>query len=162
MSMNILLMMLRAPRPSGQDDMRAIAKPRWIRKGYDGLTLFGYIITHSEEEAAAFNACCSPAKGSADDALYASFKNHEMIHLYQARACHDSWLLFYVRYGWYWLVACRYRRRLRNAGYRLNPFEMEAYANMHDLHYLDDKPHGTEGWRRYARMPLRERLSIYK
>ena len=35
--MNILLMMLRAPRPSRQDDMQAVAKPRWIRKGYDGL-----------------------------------------------------------------------------------------------------------------------------
>ena len=51
-----------------------------------------------------------------------------MIHLYQARACHDSWLLFYLRYGWYWLMALRYRRHLENAGYRLNPFEMEAYA----------------------------------
>jgi hypothetical protein len=81
-----------------------------------------------------------------------------MIHLYQARACHDSWLLFYLRYGWYWLQASRYHKRLRNAGYRLNPFELEAYANMHDLHYLDDKPHGATGWRRYARMPLSERM----
>ena len=83
---------------------------------------------------------------------------HEMIHLYQARDCHDSWLLFYLRYGWYWLLANRYRRRLKNAGYRLNPFEMEAYANMYDLHYLDDKPHGVAGWRRYARMSLDERM----
>jgi hypothetical protein len=89
---------------------------------------------------------------------FGSFKNHEMIHLYQARDCHDSWLLFYLRYGWYWLLANRYRRRLKNAGYRLNPFEMEAYANMYDLHYLDDKPHGAAGWRRYARMSLDERM----
>ena len=81
-----------------------------------------------------------------------------MIHLYQARDCHNSWLLFYLRYGWYWLLANRYRRRLKNAGYRLNPFEMEAYANMYNLHYLDDKPNGATGWRRYARMPLSERL----
>lgn len=146
--MNIVLMMLRAPRPSRQNDMRAVAMPRWIRRGYDGLTFFGHIITHTEQDAEAFNE------------RFGSIKNHEMIHLYQARACHDSWLLFYLRYGWYWLLASRYRKHLRNAGYRLNPFEMEAYANMHDLHYLDDKQSGTNEWRRYARMPLIERIKL--
>ena len=146
--MNIVLMMLRAPRPSRQNDMRAVAMPRWIKKGYDGLTFFGHIITHTEQDAEAFNE------------RFGSIKNHEMIHLYQARACHDSWLLFYLRYGWYWLLASRYRKHLRNAGYRLNPFEMEAYANMHNLHYLDDKQSGTNDWRRYARMPLIERTKL--
>jgi len=146
--MNIVLMMLRAPRPSRQNDMRAVAMPRWIRRGYDGMTFFGHIITHTEQDAEAFNE------------RFGSIKNHEMIHLYQARACHDSWLLFYLRYGWYWLLASRYRKHLRNAGYRLNPFEMEAYANMHDLHYLDDKQSGTNEWRRYARMPLIERIKL--
>jgi hypothetical protein len=148
--MNILLMMLRAPRPSRQNDMRAVAMPRWIRKGYDGLTFFGHIITHTEQEAEAFNQ------------RFGSFKNHEMIHLYQARDCHNSWLLFYLRYGWYWLLANRYRKHLRNAGYLLNPFEMEAYAKMYDLHYLDNKHSGTNEWRRYARMSLQERLRIYQ
>ena len=146
--MNIVLMMLRAPRPSRQNDMRAVAMPRWIRRGYDGLTFFGHIITHTEQDAEAFNE------------RFGSIKNHEMIHLYQARACHDSWLLFNLRYGWYWLLASRYRKHLRNAGYRLNPFEMEAYANMHNLHYLDDKQSGTNEWRRYARMPLIERIKL--
>ena len=148
--MNILLMMLRAPRPSRQNDMRAVAMPRWIRKGYDGLTFFGHIITHTEQEAEAFNQ------------RFGSFKNHEMIHLYQARDCHNSWMLFYLRYGWYWLLANRYRKHLRNAGYLLNPFEMEAYAKMYDLHYLDNKHSGTNEWRRYARMSLQERLRIYQ
>ena len=147
--MNIVLMMLRAPRPSRQNDMRAVAMPRWIKKGYDGLTFFGHIITHTEQDAEAFNE------------RFGSIKNHEMIHLYQARACHDSWLLFYLRYGWYWLLASRYRKHLRNAGYLLNPFEMEAYANMYNLHYLNDKKNGTNEWRRYARMSLKERLQIY-
>ena len=146
--MNILLMMLRAPRPSRQNDMRAVAMPRWIKKGYDGLTFFGHIITHTEQDAEAFNE------------RFGSIKNHEMIHLYQARACHDSWLLFYLRYGWYWLLASRYRKHLRNAGYLLNPFEMEAYANMYNLHYLDDKQSGTNEWRRYASMPLSERIKL--
>ena len=148
--MNILLMMLRAPRPSRQNDMRAVAMPRWIRKGYDGLTFFGHIITHTEQEAEAFNQ------------RFGSFKNHKMIHLYQASDYHNSWLLFYLRYGWYWLLANRYRKHLRNAGYLLTPFEMEAYAKMYDLHYLDNKHSGTNEWRRYARMSLQERLRIYQ
>jgi hypothetical protein len=37
---------------------------------------------------------------------------------------------------------------------------MEAYAHMHDLHYLDDKQNGTAEWRRYAKMSLSERLKI--
>ena len=147
--MNILLMILRAPRPSRQNDMRAVAKPRWIRKGYDGLTFFGHIITHNDEEAEAFNS------------RFGSFKNHEMIHLYQERSTHNSWICFYLRYGWYWLLASRYRKHLRNAGYLLNPFELEAYGQMYDLHYLDDKKSGTNEWRRYAMMSLQERLQVY-
>ena len=83
-----------------------------------------------------------------------------MIHLYQARSTHDSWLCFYWLYFVYWLKARRYRRRIRNAGYVLNPFEMEAYAKMHDLHYLDDKESGTNEWRRYAQMSLQQRYNL--
>ena len=147
--MNMFLMIFRAPRPSRTDDMKAVAKPRWIRKGYDGLTLFGTIITHTTQEAEVFNA------------HFGSLKNHEMIHLYQARSTHDSWLLFYLRYGYYWLMALRYHKRLKNAGYLLNPFEMEAYEHMDNLHYLDDKPAGAYGWKKYARMPISERFSLY-
>ena len=119
------------------------------------MTFFGYIITHSRLDAEAF------------DNPRSTMRNHEMIHLYQARSTHDSWLCFYVRYLYYWLTIsirycffCRYEgRRIPHAGYRLNPFEMEAYCYMHDLHYLDDKPHGTNGWRRYASMSLSERAS---
>jgi len=140
-------MMFRAPRPSRIDDMRAIAMPRWIRKGYDGLTFFGTIITHSEKDAEAFNQ------------RFSTLKNHEMIHLYQARSTHNSWLCFYVHYGWYWLCASLYRKRLKNAGYRLNPFEMEAYAHMNDLNYLKSIDKAT-GWRQYAQMTLEQRLAL--
>lgn len=145
----IIPLLLAWRRPSRVDDMPAVALPFWIRKGYDGLTFFGHIITPTAEEAEQMNT------------HFDAMKNHEMIHLYQARSTHDSWLCFYVLYGWYWLKANRYRRRFRNAGYLLNPFEMEAYARMYDLHYLDDKKSGTTEWHRYAQMPLRERLQRY-
>lgn len=158
--MNILLMMLRAAPPSRLDDMKAVAMPRWIKRGYEGLTFFGHIITHSQQEAEAFNACHTLTDRSKNGTYLGSLKNHEIIHLYQARACHDSWYLFYLRYGWYWLMACRYRKHLKNAGYKLNPFEMEAYAHMHDLDYLSDKPDGCTGWKAYARLSLDERLDM--
>lgn len=145
----IVSLMFRARRPSRISDMPAIALPFWIGKGYDGMTFFGHIITHSQQDAAYFNS------------HYSTMKNHEMIHLYQARSTHNSWLCFYWKYFVHWLRASRYRRRLRNAGYLLNPFEMEAYANMHNLHYLDDKESGTNGWRRYTDMSLEERLRLY-
>ena len=145
--MNLLLMMLRSVRPSRIADMPAVVKPRWIRKGYDGLTFFGHIITHTQQEAEAFNQ------------KFSTMKNHEMIHLYQARSTHDSWLCFYWKYFMFWLKANRYRKHLRNAGYLLNPFEMEAYAHMNDLHYLERFPDGkATGWKRYADMSLDERI----
>ncbi len=144
----IIPMMLRAPRPSRINDMPAMAMPFWMRRGYDGLTFFGHILTHTQQEADTFNN------------HFDAMKNHEMIHLYQARSTHDSWLCFYWLYFVYWLKACRYRRRLKNSGYLLNPFEMEAYAHMNDLHYL--QPGGTaNGWRQYAAMPLEERYRLY-
>ena len=142
--MNTLLMILRAPRPSHRDHMQVVVKPHWIRRGYDALTLFGTIITHNQQDADAFRDT---------SVLY----NHERIHLYQARSCHDSWWLFYLRYAYYWFAALPHTHHFRDAGYRLNPFEMEAYANQHNLHYLDDKQAGANQWRTYARMSLRER-----
>ncbi|MBO6143672.1 MAG: hypothetical protein J6O54_00245 [Prevotella sp.] len=145
----IIPLMLHATRPSRTADMPAIALPFWIRKGYDGLTFFGHIITHSQEEARQLNE------------RYDDLKNHEMIHLYQARSTHDSWLCFYWLYFVYWLRALPFRKRLRNSGYWLNPFEMEAYDRMDDLKYLDDKESGTNEWRRYAKMSVKERYNVY-
>ena len=56
--------------------MRAIARPWLIRKGYDGMTFFGRIITHSKEEAARINAA-----HTSKNIVSSTIKNHEMIHL---------------------------------------------------------------------------------
>ena len=148
--LTIIPLMFRAKRPSRMKDMQAVSLPFWIRKGYEGMTFFGHIITHSKAEAERFN--------NRHDAL----KNHEMIHLYQARSTHDSWMCFYWKYFLFWLKARRYHKHLRNAGYLLNPFEMEAYEHMHDLDYLADKENGATGWRHYAEMSLEKRFECYK
>ena len=148
MMLRVIPIMWRAVRPSKVVDMPAVVNTFWLRKGYEGLTFFGHILAPTQELADRFN-------GSADRAL----KNHEMIHLRQAQSCGDSWLRFYLLYIWYWLKGLRMNRQMKHAAYLLNPFEMEAYARMNDLDYL--KGPATE-WRRYAKMPLKERLKLYK
>ena len=130
--------------------MPAVVNSFWLPKGYEGLTFFGTILTPDQQEADRFNSG------------FSSLKNHEMIHLRQAQACGDSWVRFYLLYIWYWLRALRMSRRLKNAGYLLNPFELEAYGRMYDLHYLEHCRDGATEWRRYARMSLKERLQLYR
>lgn len=150
MMLQVIPIMWRAVRPSRVADMPAVVNTFWLRKGYEGLTFFGQILTPSQEEADRFNSGYSP------------LKNHEMIHLRQAQSTGDSWIRFYLLYIWYWLKALPMNRKMRNAAYLLNPFEMEAYARMHDMHYLDRREGGAQEWRRYAKMSLKERLSLYR
>lgn len=161
MMFRIIPIMLRAVRPSLTADMPAVVNTFWLRKGYEGLTFFGHILTPTQQEADRFNA------GESGDRMSAAMKNHEMIHLRQAQACHDSWLLFYILYIWYWLkIKCTagrsVRRQLKHAAYLLNPFEMEAYGRMNDLSYLKRCESGAQEWRTYAKMSMEQRLQIYK
>ena len=147
MMLRVIPIMWRAVRPSKVADMPAVVNSFWLPKGYEGLTFFGKILAPTQELADHFN------RG------FSSLKNHEMIHLRQAQSCGDSWIRFYLLYIWYWLKGLRMNRKMKHAAYLLNPFEMEAYARMHDLDYL--KGPATE-WRRYAKMKLKDRLKLYQ
>ena len=147
MMLRVIPIMWRAVRPSKVADMPAVVNTFWLRKGYEGLTFFGQILTPTQELADRFNAGLD------------EMKNHEMIHLRQAQSCGDSWLRFYLLYIWYWIKGLRMNRKMKHAAYLLNPFEMEAYARMHNLDYL--KGPATE-WRRYAKMKLKDRLKLYQ
>lgn len=153
--LQIIPIMWHAVRPSRVGDMPAVVNRFWLRKGYEGLTFFGTILTPSQEEADRFNNSHDP------------MKNHEMIHLRQAQATGDSWLRFYLLYIWYWFILFCFsglaiRRQLRNAAYLLNPFEMEAYDRMNDPDYLAQCKDGATEWRKYARMSVKERLRRYQ
>lgn len=151
----ILKLLLTARRPSKTKDMRAVSMPFWLHGSYDAVTFFGYIITNNDREAQLYNSL--PTEG------YHPVKYHETIHLRQAQSVHNCWLLFYLRYGWYHLQGLRARRHLKNAGYELNPFEMEAYANMYDRHYLERYPDGcATGWQHYARMSVAGRYRAWR
>ena len=148
--LGIFPIMWHAVRPSKVDDMPAVVNSFWLRKGYEGLTFFGTILAPDQAEADRFNNGPS------------YMKNHEMIHLRQAQSCGDSWLRFYLLYIWYWLRALPMSRKLKHAGYLLNPFELEAYGRMYDSGYLARCKDGAHEWRRYAKMPLKDRLKLYQ
>ena len=145
-----LVFIWRARKPSKMDNMPALRNTFWLRKGFAALTFFGTIITATKEEAERLNTSVN------------SIKVHEMIHLRQAQSLHDSWLLFYVRYLWYYLRGLPQNRRMRRAAYMTNPFELEAYRHMHDSHYLEQCRNGANEWRLYAKMKPRQRLAEYQ
>ena len=142
---HLLRLVWRARRPSLINDMPALPGGFWMRRGYDAFTFFGTILTNNVREAEAMNRRLT------------TLKNHEMIHLRQAQSTGDSWWHFYRLYLRYWWQGWRQRKQYPQAAYLLNPFEMEAYAHMHDLHYLDQCHDGATGWKRYARMTVEER-----
>ena len=148
--LSILRLMVKAVRPSRTGEMKAVCDAFWLGRRYEALTFFGFILTHSREDADYYNS------------HYDQLKNHEMIHLRQAQATGDSWLLFYLRYGWYWLRGLRWNRRMRNGAYLLNPFELEAYRHDHDLSYVERcGESGAQEWRQYAKMSYQERVAVY-
>ena len=159
---SVFSIMLSAVRPSRVEDMHAEVNSFWIRKGFDGLTFFGTILTPSQELADSFNNASNSVVG---DLQSAQMKNHEMIHLRQAQSCGDSWIRFYLLYIWYWFkIACFGRFGIKHAAYLLNPFEMEAYLHMNDLNYLNSVAGDTQSpaneWRKYAKMSIKERLLV--
>ena len=137
MIFRVIPIMWRAVRPSLTADMPAVVNTFWLRKGYEGLTFFGHILTPTQQEADRFNA------GESGDRMSAAMKNHEMIHL----RC---------------TAGRSVRRQLKHAAYLLNPFEMEAYGRMNDLSYLKRCESGAQEWRTYAKMSMEQRLQIYK
>ena len=149
----IIPLLLKVRRPSRISDMPALKDAFWLGKGYEALTFFGFILMHSTEAARRMN----------ENGRMSRLKNHEMIHLRQVQACGDSWLHFYWKYFVFWLKARKARKKFKNAGYLLNPFEMEAYDHDHDLHYLERFPDGkATGWKRYAAMSLEARMLILR
>ncbi len=151
MMFRVIPIMWKSVRPSRVADMPAVVNTFWLRKGYEGLTFFGHILTPTQADADRFNSG------------YNALKNHEMIHLRQAQSCGDSWLRFYILYLWYWLRLKLHKEvrncGVKNAAYLLNPFEIEAYRHMHEMDYLANGE-ATE-WRKYAKMPVEERQKLY-
>ena len=55
MMFRVVPIMWRAVRPSKVVDMPAVVNSFWMRKGFEGLTIFGQILTPNQSEADNFN-----------------------------------------------------------------------------------------------------------
>ena len=95
----ILRFVWKARKPSTVHDMPAVVDTFWLKSGYDALTFFGTILTHSQQEADHMNR------------RFDELKNHEMIHLKQAISTGDSWWRFYCLYLRYYLQGHRARKK---------------------------------------------------
>lgn len=138
------MLLLKARRPSKIADMPSVYDAFWLRRGYSALTFFGTIVTATRQLADEMD------QGTSE------LKTHEMIHLRQAQNTHDSWVCFYLLYLWHYLRALPMNRRVSNAAYLLNPFELEAYTHEASADYLDNPACGS-GWRCFAKMKPSER-----
>lgn len=63
-------------------------------------------------------------------------KNHETIHLVQAKQC-GSWWKYYLKYFWEWIKGNPIIHPASSAYYTI-PFESEAYANDDDFVYCSN------------------------
>lgn len=85
--------------------------------------------------------------------------NHEMIHVKQAVSTNDSWWKFYLLYIWYWIKGVF---RGFTFAYKMNPFEMEAYANEEDLFYIGTHDSGAKRWKTYNELGVKKRKEYWK
>lgn len=86
---------------------------------------------------------------------YKVSKNHETIHLMQAKAC-GSWVKYYMKYLWEWLKGNPITSPSSSAYYTC-PFECEAYANESDMNYCKDYDAGN-----IKKYTFKNRKKMYK
>ena len=70
--------------------------------------------------------------------------NHEKIHIEQQREL--LVVFFYILYIWYWLMG-KVKGMNNHDAYMNIPFEREAYTQMYDENYLDNRE--RHAWRQY-------------
>ena len=78
----LLKYMVKARRPSRVTEMEVVGDDFWLRKNYEALTFFGYIVCRKEQ---------------AERPLDPVVRNHETIHLRQApttRGCASTYYIY--------------------------------------------------------------------
>ena len=111
--------------PRKKNEVTLIGLTHFPFKGYKYLMWCGYMIYRKENE-----------HKIAKEMLTKQFdisKNHETIHLMQAKAC-GSWARYYWKYFIEWVKGGIIMAPVSSA-YYTNPFEMEAYANEDNFEY---------------------------
>lgn len=121
--------------------------------GYFAMTFFGKMLIKNSDKSRWQRYV---KNGQADVVT-----NHEMIHVKQAVSTDNSWWKFY------WKYICQYLKNnpLFNGfkfAYKMNPFEIEAYANETDLFYNSKHSTGAVRWQKYKKLSVKERKNRWK
>ena len=87
--------------------------------------------------------------------------NHELIHVKQSISTNNSWWKFYLLYIWEWFKANPLFNGFKFA-YKMNPFELEAYANENDLEYNIVNKDGAIQWKQFKTISIKQRKQLWK
>lgn len=88
-------------------------------------------------------------------------KNHEMTHVKQAIKCHNSWICYYLHYVWLWLKNLPLINGFKMP-YKFVEFELEAYAHENDDNYNVIHKDGTDEWKMFKKLTLKQKKQFYK
>lgn len=127
------------------------AKKAWLLfSGFAAITLFGVVYCKSQSRVDEINKT---------ENIDSQLESHETIHVRQAESTHDSWLLYYLKYIWQWIINFPLIFVNTYAPYKFMPFELEAYANQDDWDYCLGK---CENWKVYKKLTLKQKRQFAK
>ena len=127
------------------------AKKAWLLpSNFSAITLFGVVYCASKVRADEINKT---------ENIDSRLESHETIHVRQAESTSDSWLIYYLKYIWYWLLNIPLIFIDLNAPYKFISFELEAYANQDNWYYCMGK---CEKWKKYNTLTLKQKRSLAK
>jgi hypothetical protein len=127
------------------------AKKAWLLfSGFVAITLFGVVYCKSQSRVDEINK---------SENIDSQLESHETIHVRQAESTKDSWLLYYLKYIWQWIINFPLIFVNTYAPYKFMPFELEAYANQDDWNYCLGK---CENWKVYKKLTLKQKRQFAK
>lgn len=124
----ILVKMLFGSSPKDVDKVVLMGMNHFPFKGYKYLMWCGKMIYRNDMQDVRRKEWITKS--------YKVSKNHETIHLMQAKVC-GSWMKYYWRYFIEWLKGNPIIHPASSAYYTIN-YEAEAYANEENMKYCDN------------------------
>lgn len=120
----ILAKMLFASKPSEIGEVKLMGMEHFPFRGYSYMMWCGKMVYRKDTYETRRKEWITKK--------YKVSKNHETIHLMQAKLC-GSWTKYYLHYLWEWMKGGL--SAPLSANYYIIPYEMEAYANEENLDY---------------------------
>lgn len=128
------------------------AKKAWLLPpNFKAITLKGVVYCQKQKEVDEINAT---------DEIDGKFKCHETIHVRQAESTHNSWLLYYMKYIWEWILNIPLIFVNVYAPYKFMPMEIEAYLNQDNWDYPNNG--ATYQWKKFEKLTLRKKREMAK